>query len=123
MSTLQPGQNAPVPTSALSAVLRWQPGAVGVDISALLLTAAGSVRSDADFVFYNQPAGSGDVVQMSFYGYSEQEISVRLSDVSDEVERIVVAAAIDVIATSGYRSATFQTIAAAAGIKSTRTIS
>ncbi|GGG25296.1 TetR family transcriptional regulator [Rhodococcoides trifolii] len=35
----------------------------------------------------------------------------------------IVAAAIDVIATSGYRSATFQTIAAAAGIKSTRTIS
>ncbi|MGU3437724.1 TetR/AcrR family transcriptional regulator [Actinomycetes bacterium M1A6_2h] len=35
----------------------------------------------------------------------------------------IVAAAIDVISASGYRAATFQTIAAAAGIKSTRTIS
>jgi stress response protein SCP2 len=57
MTSMSKGANLPVPVTALRAVLGWNPGAGGpdVDASALLLTAAGKVRSDADFVFYNQP--------------------------------------------------------------------
>ncbi|MFP3992478.1 TerD family protein, partial [Streptomyces sp. E11-3] len=53
------GSNVPLEATAVRAVLRWTPGPevpdVDVDASALLLTADGRVRSDEDFVFYNQP--------------------------------------------------------------------
>ncbi|GAA4997587.1 hypothetical protein GCM10025734_30170 [Kitasatospora paranensis] len=51
------GANIPLTAAAVRAVLRWTaaPGAPEVDVSALLVAAGGKVRSDADFVFYNQP--------------------------------------------------------------------
>ena len=51
------GSNVPLDATAVRAVLRWTPGAgvPDVDASALLLGPEGSVRSDEDFVFYNQP--------------------------------------------------------------------
>jgi hypothetical protein len=39
-------------------------GAPDVDVSALLLGADGRVRSDADFVFYNAPAGGDGSVRL-----------------------------------------------------------
>ena len=87
MTTLQLGQNAPVPTSALSAVVRWTPGAVGVDLSALLLTSTGKVRSDADFVFYNQPRhGSGAVEHQGSTGGTGSD-AVRIDLAAREVVR------------------------------------
>ncbi|RPA64791.1 stress protein [Gordonia oryzae] len=56
MTVLTKGQNAPLPGSDVLV-------SIGVcapaDLSALLVTDAMSVRSDADFVFYNQPTGPG----------------------------------------------------------------
>lgn len=51
------GSNVPLEATAVRAVVRWAPGPGGevVDASALLLDAEGRVRSDEDFVFYNQP--------------------------------------------------------------------
>ena len=51
------GSNVPLDATAVRAVLRWTPGqgVPDVDASALLLGADGRVRSDEDFVFYNQP--------------------------------------------------------------------
>ncbi|WJV49040.1 TerD family protein [Streptomyces flavofungini] len=51
------GSNIPLEATAVRAVLRWTPrqGAPDVDASALLLGPGGRVRSDEDFVFYNQP--------------------------------------------------------------------
>ncbi|MFG2646746.1 TerD family protein [Streptomyces sp. NPDC048436] len=51
------GSNVPLEATAVRAVLRWTPGqgVPDVDASALLLGADGRVRSDEDFVFYNQP--------------------------------------------------------------------
>ncbi|MEV0317777.1 TerD family protein [Streptomyces sp. NPDC050658] len=51
------GSNVPLEATAVRAVLRWTPGqgVPDVDASALLLGAEGRVRSDEDFVFYNQP--------------------------------------------------------------------
>ncbi|MFS8203995.1 TerD family protein [Streptomyces sp. CWNU-52B] len=50
------GSNVPLDATAVRAVLRWTPGrgVPDVDVSALLLS-TDRVRSDEDFVFYNQP--------------------------------------------------------------------
>ncbi|MFI5985007.1 TerD family protein [Streptomyces sp. NPDC051555] len=54
---MQKGSNVPVTAAAVRAVLRWTggPEVPDVDASALLVGADGRVRSDEDFVFYNQP--------------------------------------------------------------------
>ena len=65
MSTeLSKGANAPVPTAELTVEVSWQaaPG-MDLDASALLLTDAGKVRSDDDFIFYNQPASADGTVK------------------------------------------------------------
>jgi stress response protein SCP2 len=51
------GSNVLLEATAVRAVLRWAPGqgVPEVDASALLLGPDGRVRSDEDFVFYNQP--------------------------------------------------------------------
>ncbi|MEU1596348.1 TerD family protein [Streptomyces sp. NPDC005708] len=51
------GSNVALEATAVRAVLRWAPGqgVPDVDASALLLGPDGRVRSDEDFVFYNQP--------------------------------------------------------------------
>ena len=51
------GSNVLLEATAVRAVLRWAPGQgiPEVDASALLLGPDGRVRSDEDFVFYNQP--------------------------------------------------------------------
>ncbi len=51
------GSNVPLDATAVRAVLRWTSGqgVPDVDASALLLGPDGRVRSDGDFVFYNQP--------------------------------------------------------------------
>ncbi len=53
---LSKGANAPIPGPQV--VVQVTSNAV-VDLAALLVTASGKVRSDADFVFYNQPNGPG----------------------------------------------------------------
>jgi stress response protein SCP2 len=55
-TTLAKGQNAPLPVTDV--VVSVQVGAAA-DLSALLVKADGKVRSEADFVFYNQPSGPG----------------------------------------------------------------
>ncbi|MCF2530701.1 TerD family protein [Yinghuangia soli] len=59
------GANIPVPADRVRVELGWlrAPGTPDADASALLLTAAGKVRSDDDFVFYNQPAHPGGAVR------------------------------------------------------------
>ena len=50
------GQNAPL---AVSSIVVTVDVAAPADLSALLVTPSGKVRSDADFVFFNQPDGPG----------------------------------------------------------------
>ncbi|MFK8907717.1 TerD family protein [Streptomyces sp. YS-3] len=59
------GSNVPLDATAVRAVLRWTPGSgvPDVDASALLLAADGRVRSDEDFVFYNQPRHPSGLVR------------------------------------------------------------
>ncbi len=58
------GANMPVTASSVRAALTWTagPGIPDVDVSALLLTDLGRVRSDHDFVFYNQPRHASGAV-------------------------------------------------------------
>src|SRR5213592_2913387 len=57
MHAMLKGSNVPLEATTVRAVLRWAPGqgVPVVDASALLLGPDGRVRSDEDFVFYNQP--------------------------------------------------------------------
>ncbi len=56
MTVLARGENRPAPADRLTVTVA---GNAPLDVSALLLNSAGKVRSDADFVFFNQPAGPG----------------------------------------------------------------
>ncbi|TXS54977.1 TerD family protein [Streptomyces sp. t39] len=63
--TMMKGSNVPLDATAVRAVLRWTPGSgvPDVDASALLLGPGGRVRSDEDFVFYNQPRHPSGLVR------------------------------------------------------------
>ena len=62
--------------------------AAPVDVSALLVTAAGKVRSDADFVFYNQPTALG-------VRYRPDGVDIDPTAVEAAVEKVVVTASLD----------------------------
>ncbi|MFJ7631315.1 TerD family protein [Streptomyces sp. NPDC097595] len=66
------------------------------DVSVLLLDAGGKVRGDADFFYYNNPAAADGSVQLlgktPTDGGSEDRISLDLTAVPEDVERLVVAA-------------------------------
>ncbi len=89
---LTPGANLPVPTVALRAELSWQPGpdTPEIDVSALLLGPSGTVRDDADLVFYNQPRHLSGAVRQS-----GDAIEIDLPDVEPEIDRIALAASAD----------------------------
>jgi tellurite resistance protein TerA len=97
VTVLSKGANVPVPSPSVHAVLSWStgPGIPDVDASALLLTASGKVRSDADFVFYNQAKhGSGAVEQLGKNNGTDT-IAVHLGQVEAAVTKVVIAASAD----------------------------
>lgn len=97
-TSLTKGANAPVPAARVTVVLGWESRA-DADASALLLTGAGRVRSDADFVFYNQPASPDGAVRhlgKSVAGAGTRDgLSVDLDRLPAQIERVVVAASVD----------------------------
>lgn len=97
-TTMSKGSNISVPGCCVRAVLGWASTA-DADASALLLTGAGKVRSDADFVFYNQPAsvdGAVRYVGKSRAGAgSEDTVEVNLTDLASDIERVVLGASVD----------------------------
>ncbi|MBD0840485.1 TerD family protein [Streptomyces sp. TRM68416] len=94
------GSNVPVPTTALRVELGWRsgPGVPDADASALLLV-GGKVRSDADFVFYNQPAHSSGAVRhegkRDAGGRVTDTLLVDLARVEPEIETVILAASSD----------------------------
>lgn len=94
MTALTRGANTTVPTGALVVTLGRTAGP-DLDVSALLVTGAGKVRSDADFVFYNQPGhASGAVAHTGKQGAADT-LGVDLSRVEPDIDKVVVAASID----------------------------
>ncbi|MGH3326115.1 MAG: TerD family protein, partial [Streptomyces sp.] len=95
--TMHKGTNVPVTAASVRIELgrRSGPGVPDVDASALLLT-AGKVRSDGDFVFYNQPVHtSGAVRHDGKHSEGAEVIDVLNADLDrlePDVDRIVIAA-------------------------------
>ncbi|ARX84819.1 stress response protein [Streptomyces alboflavus] len=95
------GANLPVGSAAVRAELAWGegPGGPTADASALLLTAAGRVRDDADFVFYNQPRHASGAVRhlgkQSAAGVTTDTVEVDLRSLESGVERVLLCASAD----------------------------
>ncbi|CAL9431605.1 TerD family protein [Streptomyces sp. enrichment culture] len=98
------GSNVPLQATTVRAVLRWTPGqgVPDVDASALLLGPDDRVRSDEDFVFYNQPRHpSGQVWRLGKKRVAEgltDTIQTDLSGVEPSVGRILLVASADGVA-------------------------
>lgn len=86
--------------------LGWDPRTTAgeqfdLDASAILLTAAGKVRSNDDFIFYNQLSSTdGSVVHQGDNRTGEgegddEQILIDLAAVSPEIEKIVIVVSID----------------------------
>ncbi|MFF9864079.1 TerD family protein [Streptomyces sp. NPDC013953] len=95
------GSNVPLDAAAVRAVLCWTPGpgVPDVDASALLLGTDGRVRSDEDFVFYNQPRHpSGLVRRLPKKRVAEgltDTVEADLSALDASVDQVVLAASSD----------------------------
>ncbi|MGW6292293.1 TerD family protein [Streptomyces sp. NPDC055058] len=94
------GSNTPVPATALRVELGWRtgPGVPDADASALLLV-GGKVRSDDDFVFYNQPAHTSGAVRhegkRDAGGHVTDTLIVDLTRVEPAIETVILAASSD----------------------------
>ncbi|MFF5443814.1 TerD family protein [Streptomyces sp. NPDC012888] len=88
---MTPGSNLPLGTARVTVEVA---APVRLDVSGLLLTADGKVRSDADFIFYNQPSGPG-VTYRSGGGAAPDSITVDTAALPPGIERIVVTASPD----------------------------
>ncbi|WP_367041523.1 TerD family protein [Streptomyces sp. Je 1-332] len=108
------GSNVPLEATAVRAVLRWTPGqgVPDVDASALLLGADGRVRSDEDFVFYNQPRHpSGKVWRLGkkrvSQGLSEgltDTIQTDMAGLDPAVHRVLLVASAENVAFENVRA-------------------
>ncbi|MFH9038647.1 VWA domain-containing protein [Streptomyces sp. NPDC017966] len=100
-SPMSKGSNLPVDARVVRVELAWVTGAgvPDIDASALLLTEAGRVRDDGDFVFYNQPRhASGAVTHLGKQRGTRETtdtVEVDLGAVEGTVERIVLCASAD----------------------------
>jgi stress response protein SCP2 len=88
---MTPGSNIPLPVARVTVDVA---APVRLDVSGLLLTADGKVRSDDDFIFYNQPSGPG-VTYRSGGGSTPDSITVDTAAVPPGIEKIVVTASPD----------------------------
>ncbi|WP_406447462.1 TerD family protein [Streptomyces sp. NBC_01613] len=105
---MTPGSNIPLSTARVTVDVA---APVRLDVSGLLLTGDGKVRSDDDFIFYNQPSGPG-VTYRSGGGTAPDAIVVDTAAVPPGIEKIVVTASPDA---SGQ---TFQGVEPTATIRS-----
>ncbi|MFD6450469.1 TerD family protein [Nocardia sp. NPDC060220] len=115
MSTsLSKGQNSPLTVHDVVVAVQIDAAA---DLSALLVTDAGKVRSDADFVFYNQPTGPGVRLQPTSSG-RPSGLAVSLDQVPADVAQIrVVITLDDARATFGRIAAPSVFVTDASGIR------
>lgn len=97
---MRKGSNTPVQAAAVRIELGWRtgPGVPDVDASALLLV-SGKVRSDADFVFYNQAVHSSGAVRHEGKRTAGDAVtdtlSVDLGRVEPQIETVALAGSAD----------------------------
>ncbi|GAA3171803.1 TerD family protein [Streptomyces ramulosus] len=92
MTAMTPGSNLPLGAARVAVDVT---APVRLDVSGLLLTAAGKVRSDDDFVFYNQPSGGPGVTHGAGAPGGGDTITVDTTAIPAEIEKIVVTASPD----------------------------
>lgn len=100
MTMMTKGANIALSATSLRATISWDagPGVPDVDVSALLLTDAGKVRSDADFVFYNAPQHASGAVSHAgkqVAGRATDTVAVDVRRLEPDVTRVVVGASAD----------------------------
>ncbi|WP_216913153.1 TerD family protein, partial [Nocardia noduli] len=83
-ATLAKGQNGPLASNDVVISIQLTAPA---DLSALLVTERGKVRTDADFVFFNQPSGPGVNLQPAPAGQSAS-LAVSLNAVPQDIDQI-----------------------------------
>lgn len=93
---LSKGANAPLPDSAnrVSIVVGWS-GGPGLDASALMLTESGRVRTDDDFVFYNQPSSTDGSVTYAGKSATSDTLIVDVARVPSDIQTVAIAASAD----------------------------
>ncbi|KUJ68858.1 stress-induced protein [Streptomyces albus subsp. albus] len=91
MTAMTPGSNLPLPVARVAVDVT---APARLDVSGLLLTAQGKVRSDDDFVFYNQPTGPGVTHSASAPGGGDT-ITVDTTAIPADIDKVVVTASLD----------------------------
>jgi stress response protein SCP2 len=91
MTAMTPGSNVPLTVPRVTVEVA---APVRLDVSGLLLAGNGKVRSDDDFVFYNQPQGPG-VTYRAGNGSAPDSITVDTAAVPAGIEKVVVTASLD----------------------------
>ncbi|RKN08415.1 TerD family protein [Streptomyces radicis] len=96
MSQLAKGANAPL-TDGAPVVAELHCSGAPVDLSALLLDAAGKVRSDADMVFFNQPEAEEGAVRHTPKGGAAlpERVVVETAALPADVDRVVLVGSCD----------------------------
>ncbi len=108
-AALVKGQNGALDVARVLVSVRTE---AAVDVSALLVTEAGRVRSDADFVFFNQPSAPGVSLGQGTPG----ALSVSLSDLPVDIAQVRAVLTLDDPAqTFGGFAPPVATVADAAG--------
>ncbi|MGW4635520.1 TerD family protein [Nocardia sp. NPDC004415] len=100
-ATLAKGQNGPLAVSDVVISLQLTAPA---DLSALLVTEQGKVRTDADFVFYNQPSGPGVDLRPGPAG-QPASLAVSLPSVPADIDQIRAVITLDDATSNFGRSA------------------
>ncbi|WP_455749836.1 AIM24 family protein [Nocardia tengchongensis] len=90
MTALARGENRPAPADRMTVTVTCS---AAVDVSALLLGADGRVRSDGDFIFFNQPVGPG-VVYRHGRGSGDM-VDVATAALPADVDKIAITASLD----------------------------
>ena len=99
MRSLSPGENQPLPSPTVIVQVR---SASPVNTSALLLTADGRVRSDADFVFYNQPTARG----VSYRDEGAVDVvTIDTAAIDRDIDTVAITASLDGTGPSSFATA------------------
>jgi tellurite resistance protein TerA len=93
--TIVRGANAPLAAGLLRIRFNWPITAGSLDPSAFLLGAGGTVRRDADMIFYNQTSAEHGAITLLAEAPGSADFMVALPDLPETVEKIVFCLAID----------------------------
>lgn len=93
MNILLSGGNTAIESSQFQVDIEWTPLQIGgddVDASAFLVTDQGKVRSDADFIFYNQPQSADGSIKFATSG-AKNSFTINTAAIPCDVTKIAMA--------------------------------